>query len=330
MLNRVSSTALRVACIVPTYNAGDDLVALFSSLDMQLAKFDLFAVDSTSCDNSFAIAKERCNNAICVPSKDFNHGGTRQMMVALNPGYDVYVFLTQDAILADRTSLDKILKPFSDPTVGAVCGRQLPHLDATPLAQHARIFNYPGESRTKSIDDARTLGIKTAFMSNSFAAYRAEALRQVGGFPTHVIFGEDMYVAAKMLLAGWRVAYAGDALCRHSHNYSVVEEFRRYFDMGVLHAREPWIRAKFGGARGEGVRYVRSELAFLGVGRLHLWPTSLFRNACKLLGYKIGRMERCLPVPLKRKLSMHRRYWDGSYASLFGKSPLSRTEEQSR
>ena len=83
----------------------------------------------------------------------------------------------------------------------------------------------------------------------------------------------------------WWVAYAGNAQCRHSHNYSIAEEFERYFDMGVFHAREPWIRQTFGGAGGEGLRYVKSELKFLGLRHWYLWPSALLRNAVKLLGY---------------------------------------------
>jgi rhamnosyltransferase len=151
-------------------------------------------------------------------------------------------------------------------------------------------------------------------MSNSFAAYRASALQAVGGFPVHVIFAEDMFVAARMLLSGWKVAYAGSAQCRHSHNYSFLEEFRRYFDMGVFHAREPWIRQAFGGAGGEGIRYVKSELKFLGAAHFFQWPGAILRNAVKLLAYKLGQKETRLPVALKRKLGMHRRYWNGPYA----------------
>ena len=42
--------------------------------------------------------------------------------------------------------------------------------------------------------------MKTAFNSNSFAAYRRKALKDVGGFPINTILSEDMYVTAKMLL----------------------------------------------------------------------------------------------------------------------------------
>jgi len=303
-----------IACIVPTYNGKTDFERLLDSLQQQSIFFDTFIVDSNSSDGSQLLAQERVGNVHIIPAVDFNHGGTRQLMVDRNPGYDIYVFMTQDACLSDPDAIANIVAPFADPDVGAVCGRQLPHLDATPMAQHARLFNYPKEVSVKTMSDAPRLGIKTAFMSNSFAAYRGDALKSVGGFPVHVIFAEDMFVAARMLMAGWKLVYAGNARCFHSHNYSLLEEFHRYFDMGVFHAREPWIRHAFGGAGGEGVRYAKSELKFLGLACWYMWPSSLLRNAFKLFGYKLGQQEARLPTGLKRILSMSKRYWDGPFA----------------
>lgn len=307
-------TDTSIAYVIPTYNGGQELLRLLSSLTEQPKKIDLIIIDSSSSDGTIDIVRSFTEKLEIIPSIEFNHGGTRQLMVENNPEYDIYVFMTQDAYLEDPHALEKIVAPFADQEIGAVCGRQLPHLDANPLASHARIFNYPSTSQVKTMADAAELGIKAAFMSNSFAAYRREALVEVGGFPKHVIFAEDMYVAAKMLLAGWKVAYEGSAECRHSHNYTIAEEFRRYFDMGVFHAREPWIRQSFGGAGGEGMRYVISELKYLGFKRLHLWPGALVRNAAKLLGYKLGQNERRLPKGLKQKIGMYKHYWTGPYA----------------
>lgn len=94
----------------------------------------------------------------------------------------------------------------------------------------------------------------------------------------------------------------------------MIKEFRRYFDMGVFHARESWICEHFGGAGGEGLRYVKSELKFLGFSRIHLWPAAIVRNAVKLFGYKLGQQESLLPIKIKSKLGMHRRYWDSPFA----------------
>lgn len=307
---------VKTACIVPTYNGRKELARLLDSLEIQSVEFDLFVIDSGSSDGTNELARSRTENVKTIPSKAFNHGGTRQLMVDRHPDYEIYVFLTQDACLADEHAIERIVAPFADPSMGAVCGRQLPHLDANPFAEHARLFNYPLDSRIKSMDDATELGIKTPFISNSFAAYRRRALIDVGGFPKDVVLSEDMFVAARMLIEGWKVAYAGDAVCRHSHNYSLLEEFRRYFDQGVFHAREPWIRERFGGAGGEGLRFVRSELQFLGFSRFHLWPEALIRNALKLFAYKLGQQEKHLPVGLKKKLSMHKRFWDSHFGEI--------------
>lgn len=305
----------RVACIIPTYNGKWDLARLLDSLESQTAKFDTFVVDSSSTDGTRELAMRVAKSVQVIASAEFNHGGTRQLMVDLNPEYEIYVFLTQDACLVDVRAIERLVEPFSDPVVGAVCGRQLPHLDATPLAEHARYFNYPPVVQVRTMGNVPELGIKTAFMSNSFAAYRREALLAIGGFPKHVIFAEDMYAAAKMLMTGWKVVYAGNAQCRHSHNYSTKEEFSRYFDMGVFHAREAWIRENFGGAGGEGLRYIQSEFRYLGLKNFYLWPSALFRNVAKLAGYKLGQIEALIPVSIKRCLGMYKRYWSGPFAS---------------
>ena len=311
---------VKLACIIPTYNAGADLPRLLDSLAAQtlnedIQVCDVWVVDSSSNDGSAELAAQRGCQVTRIAKQDFIHGGTRQMMIEQHPDYDVYVLMTQDAYLEDANALAALLRPFDHAKVGAVCGRQLPHHNANLLAQHARAFNYPAESSVKTLADAPRLGLKTAFMSNSFAAYRASALRDVGGFPSDVIFAEDMVVAARMLLAGWSVAYAADARCRHSHNYTLAEEFRRYFDMGVFHAREAWIRQHLGGAGGEGLRYVRSELRFIGqkmsLNTPLLLLQSLLRNALKLFAYKLGQHERHLPLALKRRLSMMSSYWRG-------------------
>mgnify|MGYP003649616559 CR=1 FL=1 len=314
MSNVIDKKPMHIACIVPTYNGCDELGRLLRSLEYQSSEFDLFVVDSSSQDGTQELARARVENLFVIPSSEFNHGGTRQMMIDRLPGYEIYVFLTQDAYLEDAKAIERLVEPFTNELVGAVCGRQLPHHNANLLAQHARLFNYPAESRIKSLSDASELGIKTPFMSNSFSAYRGKAIKEVGGFPEHVILSEDMYVAAKMLLADWKVVYACEAQCRHSHDYSLIEEFRRYFDQGVFHAREPWIRENFGGAGGEGMRYVKSELIFLSLSRLYLWPSAIVRNALKLVAYKLGQQEQKLSINLKKKLGMHKRYWDSPHA----------------
>lgn len=302
---------MKVACIIPTLNGANELAPLIDSLLDQTQKLDIYIVDSSSTDETLAVAIDRIgkDRVVLISKTSFDHGGTRQMMFEKFPDYDFYIYLTQDVIIEERGAIKLLIKYFDDINVAAVCGRQLPHRGATLFARHARLYNYPEFTQIKSLADIASQGIKAAFLSNSFAAYRATSLRDVGGFPSNTIFAEDMYVAAKMILSGWHIVYAADSKCLHSHNYSMLEEFSRYFDMGVFHAHNPWIQEKFGRAGGEGLRFVKSELEYLGVKHFYLWPVSIIRNGFKLLGYKFGIYECWLPFWLKRYLGANKSYW---------------------
>jgi len=298
-----------VTLILLTRNAGNSIRTFLQGLNCQSLRLNLLLIDSNSTDDTVTHAMEAGFRVHRIMPHEFNHGTTRQMGVVLSPDADFYIFMTQDAILASPDSIKNILKPFKDERIGAVCGRQLPHEDALSIAAHARIFNYPAKSSIKSKDDISSSGIKAAFISNSFSAYRRNALVEVGGFPSDVIFGEDTYVATKMLLAGWKIAYAAEATCYHSHNYSIKEEFERYFDIGVFHSREKWFIESLGKPTGEGKKFVVSELKYLLNRNPWLIPSSCLRTSLKYLGYKLGQNESALPLWLKCKISMNKGFW---------------------
>jgi len=300
-----------VALIIPTLNGGQRFEQLLASISSQLYKpYRKIVIDSASRDQTVKVAKGFEFEVVSISRDAFNHGRTRQQGAEMVEDADIIMFLTQDAVLADSEALSKLVSCFSNSDVGAAYGRQLPYVDSTPLEAHARLFNYTADSRVKSLQDAPKIGIKTAFISNSFAAYRRSALMSIGGFPSDTILGEDTYVAAKMLLNGWKIAYCAEAEVYHSHNYSFIQEFKRYFDIGVFQSRESWIREKFGKAEGEGFRYVISEWKYLwSHHHKSSIPAAFLRTVAKYFGYKLGLIEDILPISLKRMISMHHRYW---------------------
>ena len=295
---------------IVTYNGGALLTKCFDSIFANSVEPSaILVIDSSSSDGSFENARSRGYMVEKIRKKDFNHGATRQLALSTCPAADIIIYMTQDAILASPDSVKNILAGFGDEKVGAICGRQLPYPDASPIAAHARLFNYPAVSSVKSKDDIKRIGIKAAFLSNSFAAYRRTALMDVGGFPSNIIFGEDTYVAARMLLAGWKVAYAAEATCYHSHNYNIAEEFRRYFDIGIFHSQEKWFIDLLGKAEGEGKKFILSEFKYLLKKAPWLISSAMLRTLVKLMGYKLGQMEHKLPSQIVKRLSMNKGYW---------------------
>jgi rhamnosyltransferase len=297
----------KVGLIVPTLNAGRLWHSWLKAFEQQTRKPDyLLVIDSSSSDDTAALARAYGFTVKVIAKAEFNHGGTRQMGVDMMRGADIIAFLTQDALLANPDAIGQLLAAFEDKQVGAAYGRQLPHRNAGPIAAHARLFNYPPESQLRGLEDRERFGIKTAFISNSFAAYRRSALTQAGGFPVDTIMNEDTYVAGRMLAAGWKIAYCADAQVFHSHDYSFLDEFKRYFDIGVFHTHTPWLQQLFGGASGEGRRYVISEMRYLLKKAPWLIPSAMLRTALKWLGFKMGGT---LPRPVSHCFSLHRSYW---------------------
>lgn len=300
----------KVGLIVPTLNAGEMWPQWLQALAKQTRQPDrLLLIDSSSTDHTVALARQHGFDIRVIDKAAFNHGGTRQWGVELLHDMDLIVFLTQDALLADVHAIENLLAAFADPAVATAYGRQLPHLNASSIAAHARLFNYPQQQQVRGLADHQRFGIKTVFTSNSFAAYRRDALMQVGGFPAHTIMNEDTFVAGLMLKTDWKIAYCADAQVFHSHDYSFMDEFKRYFDIGVFHANTSWLQQTFGGAAGEGRRFVLSELVYLLKFAPSLIPSALIRTGLKGLGYKLGLLHKHLPTALKPYLSMHKAYW---------------------
>jgi len=302
---------IKFCLVVPTLNPGNYWPKWVEALQTQcMQPSRVVVIDSNSTDGFFDSSIRSGLELKRIARHEFNHGATRQLGVeTVRNDCEIVLFLTQDAIIANPHALKSLIQAFDDPKVGAAYGRQLPHADASALAAHARLFNYPDASRVVSLADQNRLGLKTCFMSNSFAAYRVSDLLEVGGFPSNVILGEDMAVAARLLLAGKRVAYQAGACAFHSHNYTPLEDFRRYFDTGVFHAREQWLLDSFGGANGEGLRFVKSELLYLLKNAPWLIPSALLRTVLKLVGYRLGRAEARISLQIKRRLSMFNGFW---------------------
>ena len=297
--------------IIPIYRPDDKFKKLLAMLKQQKeVSFDVYIIDSGSCVEDYLNELDGLSYTIITTTpQNFNHGGTRQAAAEACKGYQYLIYMTQDAIPANEFTLHNLLTAFENPKVGCAYGRQLPHKDATILAARARHFNYPEGSRFKGTADAPELGIKVSFISDTFAAYRPAALEEIGGFPSDVILGEDTYVASKMVLAGWLHAYVADAQVYHSHNYTIMQEFKRYFDTGVFHARESWIQQSFGKAEGEGKKFVLDELKYLIKNKPLLVFSTILRDGFKFLGYKLGLHEKGIPTSIKKQCSMTPKYW---------------------
>ncbi len=308
--NRITSNRPDVAVIVLTRNAGALWPKWIAGIKQQSVRAGRYLVmDSSSTDGTPECAIEAGLDVYSLPAEQFNHGGTRQLAAELCSDARYLVYLTQDALLENPNSLASLLQQFDHPEVAMAYGRHVPHAEASLLEQHARSFTYPDTAVIRSKQDLQQIGFRAAFSSDVYAAYRAAALRSIGGFPEHIIVSEDSYVSARLLMAGWKTVYSAVSEVRHSHHYSLLQTFRRYFDVGVFHASEAALLRGIGKPDKEAWVYVRSLIAYLSARRKHLLPLAAVQTLVKLLGFRLGKRYERLPALVCRHISLQGAYW---------------------
>ena len=198
--------------------------------------------------------------------------------------------MTQDALPLNDMLLRNLTTPLQMSDIAATFGRHIPRSEASPLEVFARQFNYPDTGSIKGIDDIKQYGIKTFFFSNVCSAIKKELFLKAGMFPEGIRANEDMLIAARLILRGYKVAYVPEAMVIHSHNYSLLKQFRRYYNIGSSLKNNSWI-LKYAQAEGEGIRFVKGQIRSVLKHRNYFWiPYIFLESLTKFAGYRIGLM----------------------------------------
>ena len=306
---------MEVDVLIPVYRPDGKLTELLKRLKMQNYPIHRVILMNTE-EKHFPAELTGIWDRVEVyhlAKEEFDHGGTRDRGVRMSTA-DLVVCMTQDAMPADETLIEELVKPFDDPEVWAAYARQLPNEDCREVEKYTRSFNYPEQSMVKTKEDLDRLGIKTFFCSNVCAAWRREKYLELGGFVKHTIFNEDMILAGTMIKQGGKIAYCAKAKVIHSHNYSAFQQFHRNFDLAVSQTMYPEV---FGGIRSEseGIKLVKKSLSyFIKIGKPWLMIQVVTQSAGKLLGYKMGQRYRSLPMWLILRCTMSPSFWRGGKA----------------
>ena len=309
-----SVDAMKIDVIIPTYRPGEELFQLLDRLKEQSLPVNRVILMNT--EKSFFkkltkgtdfYARYPFVTTYHLPKKEFDHGKTRRIGVEKSEG-EVFVMLTQDAMPADEFLLERLTGRLSG-EIAVAYGRQLPRKESGVLERLSRQYNYSDRSCVKGKEDLGRLGIKTFFCSNVCAAYRRDVYEKLGGFPSKAIFNEDMIYAAKVIDAGWKIAYESEAKVFHSHDYSHLQQLRRNFDLGSSQADHPEVfqRVK---SEAEGKKYVKYVILSLkDRGQIGKIPTFLTQSAFKYAGFLLGKRYQKLPKWLILLVADNKTYW---------------------
>lgn len=313
---------MKVDIIIPTYQPDNTFCLLLQKLQEQtfvVHRVIILNTEKTLWEQAQAqypiekglLALPCPYKVIHVQKEDFDHGKTR-MMGAMEADGEVLLFMTQDAMPADAHLVEHLVDIFDaqgQEAVAVAYARQLPNESCRIVEQYTREFNYPSKGYIKSKRDIPKLGIKTFFCSDVCAAYRKDLFLQLGGFEFPVIFNEDMFFAAKAIMAGYQVEYAADAKVIHSHNYSMHQQFQRNFDLAVSQTMHPEIFETIR-SEAEGMKLVKSTMKYLCKIKkpYYIWNLG-WQCVAKYVGYYMGKRYQRLSRKQILKYTMNQEYW---------------------
>ena len=305
---------LSIGIAIPTHNAHHHLKHCLPPVLASTIKPRILIIDSSSKDDTLKLAQQMGVETLVIPQKEFNHGATREL-ARKHLNTDIVVMMTQDAYPKSSDFLEYLVAPLLEGKVAVSYARQIPHKGADFFEAFPRQFNYPEKSHIRGIEDLDTYGSYTFFCSDSCAAWMNSALDEIGGFfPT--LTSEDHFAAAKMLEKGYRIAYVAEAVVYHSHSYSLVEEFKRYFDTGYVrqvYKKDKELFFHSHQDKKHGSKLVKAMLKELIKKKPFLLPYAILHIAAKYLGYKVGNIGPKLPLKIVRFLSGQSYYWSSKY-----------------
>lgn len=302
---------IKVDVIIPVYHPGKEFSVLLERLTEQTVVIHRIIAMNTEENywNKELEQKYPLLEVHHLKKSEFDHGGTRAWAAELSDA-EIMVFMTQDAVPADRNLIENLVKALEkEKMIAAAYARQLPNEMCSFVERYTRSFNYPEKSYVRTQRDLSLYGIKTFFCSNVCAAYKRDIYQKLGGFVRKAIFNEDMIYAGRLIQEGYAVAYAADAKVIHSHNYSCMQQFHRNFDLGVSQAEHPEIFAGVP-SEGEGIKLVKKTINYL-IQKRKIWliPGVILQSGCKYAGYLSGKNYRKLPRKMILWCTMNREYW---------------------
>lgn len=295
--------------IIPIYKPNKFLNKIIGRLFSQTREINkVILLQTLEEQEKLLINKDKRIKIVPIRKEDFNHGLTRKCGAKYSQA-DLVVFMTQDALPKDQYLIERLIAPFEeDSSVAISYARQEADESASLIETYTREFNYPKEDSMKSSKSVATMGIKTYFVSNSCAAYDRNIFNKLGGFE-NVIFAEDMMYAIKAINSGYKIAYTAMAAVIHSHNTSIKENFKRNFDIGVLHKQHKSTFSTIS-SESEGVKMVKKILLkLLKKGKLKDAFYYVFLCIAKYAGYLLGKNYDLLSKRMILKFTLNKGFW---------------------
>lgn len=204
----------RVTIVIPTYNEAGIIKAKLDNIYEQeypRDKLEVIVVDSASTDGTSEKVREWAAMHPELNLKLIEEPVRRGKAHALNKALQkalgaIFIITDADAQWIYRDTLKRLVKWFSNASVGAVSCLKRPHKSG-PAGVEEGYRNYYNIVRL-----AESKAWATPIFHGELAAYKKHLLESIGGFPLDV-GADDSHTATRIALAGYRAITPDDIYC---------------------------------------------------------------------------------------------------------------------
>ena len=219
---------MNVEIICPLYNAENYIENLDRNIKKQrnVTINKITYILTRSKDETERKLKEISADYSIIGPENFSHSLVREQAAMISTA-DILVFITQDIDIRNEDWLEKLIEPIINNEAEACFSRQLTKYDN--IEKYTREKNYPAESYINTKQDIEKKGLRTFFFSDASSAIKTEIFKKLNGYDgKNLPISEDMYIAYKIIMSGYRIKYCADSVVYHSHKFTLKQLYERY------------------------------------------------------------------------------------------------------
>ena len=279
---------MNIEIICPLYNAEKYIIDLDKNTrkqkNVEISKISYVLTESK--DDTEQLLKKLNANYTKIKKEEFSHSSAREK-VAINSESDIVVFITQDIEIRNEDWLEKLVEPIINNEAVASYSRQVTKFNN--IEKYTRECNYPEKSILKSKENIEELGLKTFFFSDASSAIKTSVYKELNGYDGKKLpINEDMYIAYKIIMSGYKIKYCANSVVWHSHKFTIREIYERYKLTGKFFKENNYLD-KFGttGSGANLAKYILKRI--LQEHNFKLLFRYPFDMGARYIGMKVGK-----------------------------------------
>ncbi|MDY4788221.1 MAG: glycosyltransferase family 2 protein [Bacilli bacterium] len=227
----------KVDVVIPLYNSINILEPLLKNIHNQKNIIINKIVCSLTIGNDDIVKKEKNIlekynvDYFELDKNSFSHSLTREKAIIEKCSSKYVIMLSQDVELINDDAFINIINYMKNNGLVYCYGKQVSKYNN--IEKYIREINYPKESSIVSFEEKMDKKITYLFSSDAFAIYDREIFLKENGYDgKNMMMNEDMYYSHKILTRGYKKGYCASSIVYHSHNYTLKELYRRYYETG--------------------------------------------------------------------------------------------------